>query len=164
MKRPRKSSRKSRRLKVIRLWNYPDAHRAIPYLRNVLDGIRGNYLEAVRHRLAVNRLSEKKPDRETLMALDDARKELGSAEDSFKDSHRELRKLDVFLLDPLNGIALVPTQRDEELAWIVFELFDKAGLTGWRWHKDEFDVRRPLADLTLPSTKPTASSDDPATA
>ena len=156
MKRPRKSTGKSRRMKVIRLWNYPEAARAVPYLRSVLESLRVNYIDALRHRQDVQKLSDKRPDRATLIALDDARKELEHSEDAFKDNHRELRKLDVFLLDPLNGIALVPTQKDEELAWMVFDTYDNAGIVGWRWHKDPFETRRGVEELK--STPPTAKA------
>jgi hypothetical protein len=154
MKRPRKSAKKSRRLKVIRLWNYPEALRAVPYLRSVLDALRNHYLDSLRHRLTIERLSAKKADRNTLIALEDARKDLDRAQDAFKESHRELRKIDVFLLDPLEGIALIPCQKGEELAWMVFEQFDKDGFVGWRWHKDEFELRRPLTDLAEPRALP----------
>jgi hypothetical protein len=150
MKRPRKSAKKSRRLKVIRLWNYPEAVRAVPYLRSVLDALRNHYLDSLRHRLTVKRLSERKPERSNLIALEEARKDLDRAQDAFKDAHRELRRIDVFLLDPLEGIALVPCQKNDDLAWMVFEQFDKTGLVGWRWHKDAFEMRRPIADLAGP--------------
>jgi hypothetical protein len=158
MKRPRKSSKKSRRLKVIRLWNYPEAIRAVPYLRSVLDALRNYYLDSLRHRLTVKRLSDRKAERSTLIALEDARKDLDRSQDAFKDSHRELRKIDVFLLDPLEGIALIPCQKNEELAWMVFEQFDENGLVGWRWHKDDFDLRRPLAEFAGPLALPGAET------
>lgn len=154
MRRPRKSKSKTRRLKVIRLWNYPDAVRATPYVRSVLKSIRTHYLDSLRHRLAINRLSEQKANRENLIALDDARKELDRSEDAFKESHRDLRKIDIFLLDPLEGFALIPFQRDEELAWMVFEQFDSEGVVGWRWHKDDLEVRRSLKDLTTAEKPP----------
>jgi hypothetical protein len=151
MKRPRKSAKKSRRLKVIRLWNYPEAIRAVPYLRSVLDALRNHYLDSLRHRLTIKRLSDKKPERDTLIALDEARKDLDRAQDAFKDSHRELRRIDVFLLDPLEGVALIPCQKTDALAWMVFEQHSEEGLVGWRWHTDSFDLRRPLAELEEPA-------------
>ena len=147
MRRPRKSKSKTRRLKVIRLWNYPEAASATPYLRSVMASLRTHYLDSLRLRLSIDRLSEKKATRETLIAIDDARKELDHSQDAFKDNHRELRKIDIFLLDPLEGVALIPCQHNEELAWMVFEQFDKKGLVGWRWHKDDMDVRRPMKDF-----------------
>src|SRR5215212_3234294 len=90
MKRPRKSAKKSRRLKVIRLWNYPEAVRVVPYLRSVIDALRNHYLDSLRHRLTVKRLSARKPERSNLIALEDARKDLDRSQDSFKDAHREL--------------------------------------------------------------------------
>lgn len=146
MKRPRKA-KKSRRLKVIRLWNYPEATRATPYLRSVLTSLREDYLASLKQRLEIERRSAGKPDRASLIAVDEARKELNRAEAAFHDSHSELRDIDVFLLDPLEGVALIPCQKDEELAWMVFENHDPDGFVAWRWHKDDFTIRRPLKDL-----------------
>jgi len=152
MKRPRKA-KKSRRLKVIRLWNYPEATRATPYLKSVLTSIREGYLESLKHRVEIERHSEGKPTRASMIAVADAQKELDRAEESFNEGHRELRDIDVFLLDPLEGVALIPCQKDDELAWMVFENLDPSGFVGWRWHKDDFGVRRPLEQL---STTPPA--------
>jgi hypothetical protein len=51
---------------------------------------------------------------------------------------------DVFLLDPVRGLALIPFQQGEELAWFVFDAFDQNGLTSWRYHKDPLETRRPM--------------------
>ncbi len=53
---------------------------------------------------------------------------------------------------------MIPCQKDEDLAWMVFEQFDKDGLVGWRFHKDSFDMRRPLGELNEPSKLPPAAA------
>jgi hypothetical protein len=150
MRRPRRSRRKSRRLRVIRLWTYPDAVRAVPYLNGVLGSVREDWLRMQRHQLTANRLAQRKADRNNLINLAEAQKDSSRASEDFRDSLRELRNIDVFLLDPVQGIAFIPFQRDEELAWMIFDRFDERGLIGWRWHKDTLETCRPLADLDAP--------------
>lgn len=147
MRSPRRSRRKSRRLRVIRLWTYPDAVRAVPYLNAVLGSVREDWLTLQSHRLTIDRLNQRKPDRKTLIHLDDTQKASHRASEEFRSSLRELRKLDVFLLDPVQGLAFIPFQRDDELAWMVYDRFDERGLIGWRWHKDTMETRRPLAEI-----------------
>ena len=68
MKRKRKEKR--RRLKTISLWNYPQAHKALPYLRSVTQSLRDHWLDAQRIRLEVDRLSRREPDdREAIREL-----------------------------------------------------------------------------------------------
>jgi hypothetical protein len=155
MRRPRRSRRKSRRLRVIRLWTYPDALRAVPYLNRVLGSVREHWLTMQRQRVHIDRLGQRRADRDTLIRLQDAERDSHRATENFRDSLRELRKIDVFLLDPVQGIAFIPFQRDEELAWMIYDRFDERGLTGWRWHKDALETSRPLAEL---DSAPPASS------
>jgi hypothetical protein len=161
MRRPRRSRRKSRRLRVIRLWSYPDAVRAVPYLSRVLGSVREDWLSMQLHRVSVNRLAQRRADRNTLIHLQDAEKDSDRACQSFRDSLRELRDIDVFLLDPVQGIAFIPFQRNEELAWMIYDRFDERGLIGWRWHKDTLETCRPLDELggvSPPSSTTTAEA------
>ncbi len=63
--------------------------------------------------------------------------------------------IDVYLLDPVRGVAFVPFQKEEELAWFVFDLFDCDDLKTWRFHQDPLEMRRPIAELDAPA-KPKA--------
>jgi len=157
MRRPRNSRRKSKRLRVIRLWNLPDAVRAVPYLSRVLGSVREHWLTMQRHRLNIDRLGQRKADRQTLIHLQDAQRDSNRASENFRDSLRELRKIDVFLLDPVQGIAFIPFQREEELAWMIYDRFDERGVIGWRWHKDALDMCRPLGELEA-TPPPTSAS------
>lgn len=151
MKHPR---RKKRKMRVIHLWNYPDALRAVSYLNHVLTSLREQWLETQRHRLDVKRLSLQKPDRATLVRLEEAQKDLDRSEDSFKETLHELRVIDVFLLNPLHGIAFLPFQKGEELAWMVFDLFAKENLAGWRLHQDPMESRRPIEEIAASEPTP----------
>ena len=44
-------------------------------------------------------------------------------------------------------MAFIPFQKEEELAWFVFDLFESDGLKSWRFHQDPLETRRPIADV-----------------
>lgn len=132
-------------LRAIRLWTYPDAARAVPYIRSLTNSLREAWLGLQRERLRSRRLHDiPKPSRAERIALQESANEAGKAEGDFDELLAELMKLDVFLLDPVQGLALIPFQEGEELAWYVFDLFDAEGLTSWRYHKDPIETRRPV--------------------
>ena len=147
MRRKPNSRRKARRMKVIRLWNYLDAVRALPYLRSVANSARDNWLDVQNRKLVVRRLTELKPTRENLIDMAEARRELDRAESQLRDTLRELRRIHVFILDPVEGLALIPFQRGEDLAWFVFDLIAERGIVAWRWHTDELGHRRPIEEV-----------------
>jgi len=153
MRRPNRSRRKSRRIRVMRLWKYPEAVKARPYLSGVLGSLRDDWLDLQQQQLNEERLADKKADRTTLIRLEDTRKASHRASERFRDSLRELRKIDVFLLDPVQGIAFIPFQKEEELAWMIYDRFDENGLVAWRLHSDPIEQRRPIEEITaLPDT------------
>lgn len=162
MRRPNRSRRKSRRIRVMRLWKYPEAIKARPYLHRVLGSLRDDWLQLQQHQLDESRLAQKKADRTTLIGLEDARKESHRASERFRDSLRELRKIDVFLLDPVQGIAFIPFQRDEELAWMIYDRFDENGLIGWRLHSDPIEERRPIDEIVKAAAEGTPAEETPA--
>jgi hypothetical protein len=146
MKRRRKQKR--RRLRTISLWNYSQASKALPYLRSVTRSLRDHWLEAQGKRLEVDRLSHQpgRRDRSAILANEKAAEEKSRAEDRFTDALNELLGIDVYLLDPVRGVAFIPFQKEEELAWFVFDLFESDGLKSWRFHQDPLEMRRPIAD------------------
>jgi hypothetical protein len=143
--------RRSRRvtrgtLRAIRLWTYADAAKALPYLRSLTNSLREHWLELQSRQLDVKRLHElRKPKRREMIAVEDALSDVRQAEDNFESVLEELMRQDVFLLDPVQGIALIPFQSGEELAWYVFDLFAEDPLTSWRFHKDPLEMRRPVS-------------------
>jgi len=147
MKRNRK--KKEKNFKVIKLWTYPQASKALPYLRSVATSLREHWLEAQSKRADVNRMDRRKgrPDVATLMARADADNGKATAEDHFSEALNELMGIDVYLLDPVQGVAFIPFKKDENLAWFVFELFDEEGLKTWRFHEDPIETRRPIAEV-----------------
>jgi Uncharacterized conserved protein (DUF2203) len=147
----RKRTEKPRKLHMIRLWTYPQAHKALPYLRSVTQSLRDVWLEAQNKRLAADRIARRpgRPDRSAILANERAIQERTEAEDRFNDALSELMSIDVYLLDPVGGVAFVPFKKGEELAWFVFDLFDSDDLKTWRLHEDPLEMRRPIDDQIL---------------
>src|SRR5438445_493983 len=102
----RKRQQKRRQVRMIKLWDYPRAQKALPYLRSVAQSLRDHWLEAQRKRLEANRLSKRpgRPDRTALLANERAALETTEAEDRFTDDLNELMGVDVYLLDPVRGV------------------------------------------------------------
>lgn len=144
----RRRNKASKRTRVIRLWNIEEANKSLPYLRSVTTSLREHWLEAQAHRLESDRITAAKgrPDRSTILRLGDLDADRTSAEDKFNEDISELLRMDVYPVDAVQGLAFIPFNKDEELAWYVFDLFDTDGLKSWRFHKDPLETRRPIIE------------------
>ena len=147
---------------TLRLWTYTEAVKALPYLRALVRSLREHWLHLQRARLQAQRLDARpgRPDRQALILRAEAAREAELAEDSFHEALGELKALDVHLLDPACGLALIPFRRGDDLAWFVFDLFDARGLVGWRFHSDPLETLRKvrLADIdTGPADRESSS-------
>ena len=128
------------------LWTYEAALRAVPYLRAVVRSLREHWLHVRSVGRQIQRLDALpgQPDRQTLIRRAVAVKELDQADIEFGETFDELAAIDVYCLDPAQGLALIPFGKGEELAWYVFDLFAPQGLEAWRFHGDPLEMRRPL--------------------
>lgn len=144
MKRNRKGA--SKKTQTIRPWTFGRAQAALPYLASVMRSLREHHLEAVHQYLTADRLADKpgRPDRRTLIAQEEARREAQEAKEKFFEAQEELQTIDVFCLQPAHGRALVPFVHDEQLAWFVYDLFDPEPFRFWRYHTDPLETRRPV--------------------
>jgi Uncharacterized conserved protein (DUF2203) len=143
---------------TIHVWTYAQACGIVPYVKSIMNSLREHGLEARRHRLAASRLAQQ-PGRRArghLIAYQDANQEAQRAEDRLHDALEELHDLDVYCLDPLQGLALIPFAKNDQLAWFVFDLFGSKKLAFWRFHQDPLDTRRPIAEA-LEGTSDSAS-------
>jgi hypothetical protein len=152
MKRNRKGSKRRRR--TVQLWTYKRAKAAVPYLSAVLRSLREHWLQAAANHQLARRLADRpgRPDRDSLIAREEALQDAAEAETRFGDTLAELEAIDVFCLEPSQGQALVPFVHDEELAWYVFDLFEPKPYRFWRYHSDPLDTRRPIAQVLEKST------------
>jgi hypothetical protein len=144
----RKSKGKARE-KAIQVWTYDQARGAVPYLTSVVRSLREHALEALALQRQSQRLTAKpgRPDRDDLIAQQEAERQARAAEARLQETADELHALDVFSLDPVGGLALVPFVHEEQLAWYIFDLFDPQPFRFWRYQSDPDDTRRPVTSL-----------------
>jgi hypothetical protein len=141
---------------ALHLWTYEAALRAVPYLRAVVRSLREHWLQLHSARRQMQRLDSRpgRPDRQTLIRRAEAVRELDQADRKLEEAFDELQAIDVHCLDPVQGLALIPFGKGDELAWYVFDLFSPQGLDAWRFHGDPLETRRPLeqdAGAVLPA-------------
>ena len=143
---PRRKKKEARNMRALRLWTYDQASRAIPYLRSVVASLREYWLEAQSKRREGELLAALpgKADRERLLREQALHTGQEDAESHFNDALTELMNIDVYLLDPVRGVALIPFRKEDDLAWYVYDQFDDHGLSGWRYHNDPLEECRPL--------------------
>lgn len=144
MKRQPKGAKQ--KAQTLRVWAFAEAETAVPYITSVVRSIREHALEALSQARTAQRLDERpgRPDRNTLIAQQEAREKARKADEEFRRAVHELQELDIYVLDPIQGQALVPFVHDEQLAWYVFDLFDAVPLRFWRFQTDPEDTRRPI--------------------
>jgi hypothetical protein len=129
------------------VWTYSQAQKALPYVASIVRSLREHQLEALRCQLDAERLARQpgRPARAALIAHEEATRGAEQAEERFQESLEELHTLDIYCLDPVQGLALIPFAHQEQLAWFVFDLFDGNRLRFWRFHEDPLETRRPIA-------------------
>jgi hypothetical protein len=110
-------------------------------------------LEAQQQHLTAKRLALRpgRPDRVTLTAREDALHAAKQADDRFHELLEELHTLDVYCLDAVQGLALIPFAKDNQLAWWICDIFDAQPLRFWRLHRDPLETRRPIPEAVTES-------------
>ena len=149
-----KRRRKSKRMRTLRLWTWSEVTKAVPYLRSIIGSLREHYVTLAQRAAQIDRVAAHKapPKREQIIADQTRADERARAQGQFDEALEELNGIDVFLLDPVKGLALIPFRKENELAWYVFDLFAPLGILGWRLHSDPIAECRPLkllADATV---------------
>jgi hypothetical protein len=141
-----------RRRQTLQVWSLAQARAALPYVGAVLRSLREHRVEAQAQQSRAEKLARRpgRPDRSSIIALEEAKAAAAKAQDGFETALHELHSLDIYCLDPNQGLALIPFVRDKQLAWYVYDLFDADPLRFWRFHSDPLETRRPLAELDKP--------------
>lgn len=140
-------SRRTKRTRhTLRLWTFDQAQTAVPYLTSVVRSIREQALAAQSLQRRLDALENRpgRPDRALLIERDELRRDHHLAEVALQEAVEELEALDVYVLDPLRGLALVPFAHDDQLAWYIFDLFDAQPIRSWRYQSDPEETRRKL--------------------
>jgi hypothetical protein len=135
---------------ALHLWGYEAALKAVPYLRAIVRSLREHWLHVQSARRQIQRLDSwpGRPNRQTFIRRETAVRELDQANIEFEEAFEELNAIDVYCIDPVQGLALIPFGKGDELAWYVFDLFAPQGLEAWRLHSDPPGKRRPLEQNT----------------
>ena len=143
----RKRKEAERRQETIQVWTYDQARRVLPYVASIMRSLREHRLEAQKQRLTAQRLASRpgRPGRQGLIAQEQCVREAREAEERFQEALEELHVLDIYCLDAIQGLALIPFAQEDQLAWYVFNLFESDGLQFWRYHQDPLETRRPIA-------------------
>lgn len=147
MKRNRNGSRKRR--ESIQVWTYDQARRVLTYVASIMRSLREHHLEAQQHRVLADRLAKRpgRPDRAAILNHTHALQTVKEAEERFHEALDELHTLDVYCLDPVAGLALIPFARENRLAWFIFDLFEESDpIRFWRFHQDPLETRRPISE------------------
>jgi hypothetical protein len=137
------------RPQTIQVWSYEQAQAAAPYVSSILRSLREHALDALQHYHRAKRLANRpgRPDRQAIIAQQEAEKEARRADERFRDALDELQEMDIYTLDPIQGQALVPFVHNDQLAWFIFDLFDAQPLRFWRFQSDPDDTRRPVTAM-----------------
>jgi hypothetical protein len=129
-----------------RLWTFEQAQAAVPYFSSLARSLREHCLAILANRREVQKLTARhaRPDRQALIAEQEARRDLHEAEQDYQGTLEELSELNVQPHDPGRGMALVPFIQDDQPAWYVFDLFDSQPIRSWRYQSDPDQTRRAL--------------------
>jgi len=136
---------------TLRLWTFEQASAAAGYIASIVRSLREQTLEMQSLRRRITALDNKpgRPDRSTLIALEEAKRQLLRVEDEYATALAELEELDVQPLDLVQGQALVPFVHDDQLAWYIFDLFDSQPIRAWRFQSDPNETRRKLTTAQM---------------
>ena len=137
---------RSERMRAMRLWDWSEATKAAPYLRSVIGSLREHWLEVLNAERQLQLSTNKKCPARRRQLLDEQTRQddRQRAQTKFDDALHELNNVDVFLLDPAKGLALIPFRKEDDLAWYVFDHFAAPGVIGWRYHSDPIEECRAL--------------------
>ena len=144
-----KHKKSRRKVEIIRVWTYPQAKSALPYISSVMRSLREHWLEARQQETRARHLERRpgRPDRAKLLAQEETRAEGQRAKERFNEAYQELQNIEVYCVDPNQGVAVIPIVREEKLAWLIYDLFEADGFHHWRFHEDPQEKRRPIAEI-----------------
>jgi hypothetical protein len=116
----------------------------------VLTSIRETWLEAVRKEIYAQRLAAKpgRSNRKRIIDEHQAFADARSTHERYQEAREELEGLGIACLDPNQGMAWIPFNHDNQLAWFVFDLFDNEPIRFWRYQTDPLETRRPVAEIS----------------
>lgn len=141
-----KRRERNERMRVMHLWDWSEVVKAVPYLHSVIGSLREHWLDVLTVQRHLDRAAAQPglAKRQQMIEMQGHQDERQRAQAKFDDALGELNEIDVFLLDPVRGLALIPFRKEDDLAWYVFDHHSSRGVIGWRFHNDPMDECRPL--------------------
>ena len=138
-----------KKTRTMTLWTYPQARAAALYLSSIVRSLRETWLEAVQKELFASRMAAKpgRPDRQRILKEERARGEASLALERYQEAREELEGIGVACLEPTQGFAWIPFARENQLAWLVFDIFDSDPIRSWRYQTDPLETRRPVEEI-----------------
>jgi hypothetical protein len=136
------------RQRTIPAWTYERALEVLPYLDRLMQSLRENWIEARSQHRRAQTLAQRqgRPNRQALIAHQEAQRATQRAGDLFEETFRELQELGIFCSDPIRGEALLPFIHADQPAWFIYDLFDSDRLRYWRYHHEAAETRRPVVE------------------
>jgi hypothetical protein len=133
-------------MRIMRLWTWSEVAKAVPYLRSVIGSLREHWLDILNIQRQIDKTEAGKgpAKRQQMMDMQAHHDERSRAQAKFDDALEELNKVEVYLYDPIRGLAMIPCRKRDDLAWYVFDHFAAPGVIGWRYQNDPIDECRPL--------------------
>jgi hypothetical protein len=143
-----------KKTRTMTLWTYPQARAAALYLSSIVRSLRETWLEAVQKELLASRMAAQpgRPDRQRILREEQARREATSASGRYEEVREELEGIGVACLEPNQGVAWIPFAHENQLAWLVLDIFDIDPIRSWRYQTDPLETRRPANDIEGSST------------
>ena len=138
-----------KKTRTMTLWTYPQARAAAPYLASIVRSLRETWLDAVQREIFASRLVAKpgRPDRQRIMKEDQTRREANLALERYQEAREELEGMGVACLEPNQGMAWIPFAHENQLAWLVFDVFDSDPIRFWRYQTDPLETRRVVTEI-----------------
>ncbi len=146
MKRNRQSSKSQQ---TIQVWTLEQARSLLPYLTSIIDSMREARLDNQAHARRAAKLEALpgRPKRDQILEIADEKAKAQEAEERYKKAQEELQQLDVYCINAVQGLALIPFVNEDQLAWFIFDRFDQEPLRFWRFHLDPVDVKHPIESI-----------------
>ncbi|MFM7540277.1 MAG: hypothetical protein ACKO9Z_11520 [Planctomycetota bacterium] len=161
MKKPRKSG-SGQRAKAF--WTPQRAHAAMGLLTRVIDDLRDAAIEAKSAHQGLHRLDHAKgrQTRRHFLRAQSLHDDLVHAREHEAQVLTEAKTLGVEVVDPVQGIAVLPCLTNQGMGMLVLDRFAEEPLIGWRLVDDPPDVVRRIPTVSQESkalgTTPDAST------
>jgi hypothetical protein len=131
-------------------WTPQRAHAAMGLLTRLIDDIRDAAIEQKSARQGLTRLdkSQGRPSRQQILRVQTLQEDLNLAQNHAASVLTEAQSLGIEVVDPLQGIAILPCLTSQGMGMLVVDRFAGEPLVGWRLIDDPPNVVRKIPTFT----------------